>query len=45
MLFRSASLAALERMAAVMKEHNAALWIGHEPSEVAQRKYSPQFYD
>ena len=30
------SLAALDRMAAVLKENNAALWIGHEPTEVAQ---------
>jgi N-acyl homoserine lactone hydrolase len=39
------SLAALDRMAAVLKEHNAALWIGHEPSEVAQRKYAPAYYE
>jgi hypothetical protein len=32
-------------MAAVLKENNAQLWIGHEPSEVAQRKYAPAFYD
>ena len=30
------SAASLDRMAAVLKEHNAALWIGHEPTEVAQ---------
>ena len=29
------SLRSLDRMAAVLKEHNAALWIGHEKSEVA----------
>ena len=39
------SLAALERMAVVLKENNAQLWIGHEPSEVQQRKYAPAFYD
>lgn len=39
------SLAALEKMAKVLKEENAQLWIGHEPSEPAQRKYSPAFYD
>jgi glyoxylase-like metal-dependent hydrolase (beta-lactamase superfamily II) len=39
------SLATLDRMANVLKEHNAQLWIGHEPSEVAQRKYAPAYYD
>jgi glyoxylase-like metal-dependent hydrolase (beta-lactamase superfamily II) len=39
------SLASLDRMTAVLKENNGQLWIGHEPSEVPQRKYSPQFYD
>jgi hypothetical protein len=32
-------------MAAVLKEHNAALWIGHEPTEVAKHKYSPAYYE
>ena len=31
----------LDRMAAVLKENNAQLWIGHETSEVALRKYAP----
>jgi glyoxylase-like metal-dependent hydrolase (beta-lactamase superfamily II) len=39
------SAAALDRMAAVLKEHNAALWIGHEPTEVAKHKYSPAYYE
>jgi len=39
------SIATLDRMAAVLREHNAALWIGHEPSEVAQRKYAPAYYE
>src|SRR5712671_73203 len=39
------SLAALERMAAVLKEHNAQLWIAHEPSEVALRNYAPAYYE
>ena len=39
------SLEALERMRAVLKEAKAELWIGHEPSEVPQRKYSPAYYD
>jgi N-acyl homoserine lactone hydrolase len=39
------SAAALDRMAAVLKEHNAALWIGHEPTEVAKRKYAPAYYE
>ena len=39
------SLAALEKMARVLKDNNAELWIGHEPSEPAGRKYSPAFYD
>jgi glyoxylase-like metal-dependent hydrolase (beta-lactamase superfamily II) len=39
------SLATLDRMAAVLKEHNAQLWIGHEPSEVALRKYAPAHYE
>jgi N-acyl homoserine lactone hydrolase len=39
------SLEALERMRAVLKENNAQLWIGHEPSEVALRKYAPAYYE
>ena len=39
------SLAALERMRAVLKEAKAELWIGHEPSEVAQRRYAPASYE
>jgi glyoxylase-like metal-dependent hydrolase (beta-lactamase superfamily II) len=39
------SLAALEKMAKVLAENKAELWIGHEPSEPAKRKYSPAFYD
>jgi N-acyl homoserine lactone hydrolase len=39
------SAAALDRMAAVLKEHNAQLWIGHEPTEVAKHKYSPAYYE
>ena len=32
------SLALLDRLAAVLKENNALLWIGQETSEVALRK-------
>lgn len=39
------SLAALDRMATVLKEHKAQLWIGHEASEVPLRKYAPTYYD
>src|SRR5262245_29767686 len=39
------SAAALDRMVAVLKEHNAQLWIGHEPTEVAKHKYSPAYYE
>jgi glyoxylase-like metal-dependent hydrolase (beta-lactamase superfamily II) len=39
------SLAALERMRAVLKDAKAQLWIGHETSEVPLRKYAPAFYD
>ena len=39
------SLRALERMAEVLKQHNAELWIGHELTEVPRRKYAPQFYE
>ena len=39
------SAAALDRMAAVLKEHNAQLWIGHEPTEVAKHKYAPAYYE
>jgi glyoxylase-like metal-dependent hydrolase (beta-lactamase superfamily II) len=41
----SQSLAALDRMAMVLREYNAQLWIGHEPSEVPLRKYAPAYYD
>ena len=39
------SLAALDRMAAVLKENNAQLWIGHETSEVPLRQYAPAYYE
>jgi len=39
------SLEALKRMRAVLKENNAQLWIGHEPSEVPLRKYAPAYYE
>ncbi len=39
------SLASLDRMAAVLKENNAQLWIGHETSEVPLRKYAPASYE
>jgi N-acyl homoserine lactone hydrolase len=39
------SLAALDRMAAVLKENNGELWIGHETTEVPKRKYAPAFYE
>jgi N-acyl homoserine lactone hydrolase len=39
------SIATLDRMAAVLKQHNAQLWIGHELTEVAQRKYAPDYYE
>ncbi len=39
------SLASLDRMAAVLKENNAQLWIGHEAAEVPLRKYAPAFYE
>lgn len=39
------SLESLDRMAAVLKENHAELWIGHETSEVPHRKYAPDFYE
>jgi hypothetical protein len=39
------SLASLDRMAVVLKESNAQLWIGHETSEVPLRKYLPAHYE
>jgi N-acyl homoserine lactone hydrolase len=39
------SLASLDRMAVVLKENNAQLWIGHELSEVPLRKYEPAYYE
>lgn len=39
------SLTTLERMAAVLKEYDAELWIGHEPTEVPKRKYAPAYYE
>jgi len=39
------SLASLDRMAAVLKENNAQLWIGHEVGEVPLRRYAPEFYE
>jgi glyoxylase-like metal-dependent hydrolase (beta-lactamase superfamily II) len=39
------SLQALDRMAEVLKQHNAELWIAHEPTEVPKRKYAPAYYE
>jgi len=39
------SLASLDRMAAVIKENNGQLWIGHETSDVPLRKYAPAYYE
>jgi N-acyl homoserine lactone hydrolase len=39
------SLASLDRMAVVLKENNAQLWIGHELTEVPLRKYAPAYYE
>jgi N-acyl homoserine lactone hydrolase len=39
------SLASLDRMAVVLKENNAQLWIGHEISEVPLRRYAPAYYE
>lgn len=39
------SLASLDRMATVLKENNAQLWIGHEVKEVPLRKYAPDYYE
>jgi N-acyl homoserine lactone hydrolase len=39
------SLASLDRMASVLKENNAQLWIGHETAEVPLRKYAPAYYE
>ena len=41
----SQSLASLDRMAAVIKENDGQLWIGHETSEVPLRKYAPAYYE
>jgi N-acyl homoserine lactone hydrolase len=39
------SLASLDRMAVVLKENNAQLWIGHETKEVPLRRYAPAYYE
>jgi len=39
------SLQGLDRMAEVLKQHNAELWIAHEPTEVPKRKYAPSYYE
>jgi N-acyl homoserine lactone hydrolase len=39
------SLVSLDRMAVVLKENNAQLWIGHETAEVPLRKYAPAYYE
>jgi glyoxylase-like metal-dependent hydrolase (beta-lactamase superfamily II) len=39
------SLASLDRMAAVLKENQAQLWIGHETSEVTLHRYAPDYYE
>jgi len=39
------SLATLDRMARVLNEHKAQLWIAHEPGEVPLRRYAPDYYE
>lgn len=39
------SLASLDRMAAILKDNNAQLWIGHETSEVPLRQYAAAYYE
>lgn len=39
------SLATLDRMAAVLKEHNAQPWSEHEPGEIQLRKYARTHYE
>ena len=39
------ALASLDRMAEVLQQYNATLWIGHETTEVPLRNYSPAYYE
>jgi N-acyl homoserine lactone hydrolase len=39
------TLASMQRMAQIMAEQHAALWINHDKAQSDQQKHSPQFYD
>jgi N-acyl homoserine lactone hydrolase len=39
------TLASMQRMAQIMGEQHAQLWINHDKAQTDQQKHSPQFYD
>lgn len=39
------SLASIERVAKLIAEHNAQLWIGHDDDTSARIDRAPKFYD
>lgn len=39
------SVSSMERVAAVVREHRAQLWINHDIAQDATLRHSPQFYD
>jgi glyoxylase-like metal-dependent hydrolase (beta-lactamase superfamily II) len=39
------TLASMQRMADVMAEHKAELWINHDKAQSEKQKHSPQFYE
>lgn len=42
---REGSVSSMERVAAVVREHRAQLWINHDIAQDATLRHSPQFYD
>ena len=42
---REGSVSSMERVAAVVREHRAQLWINHDIAQDATLRHSPKFYD
>ena len=42
---RDQTLASLQRIATVLEERKAQLWIGHDKAQSAQLRYAPAHYE
>jgi N-acyl homoserine lactone hydrolase len=42
---RDQTLASLQRIAAMLEQHRAQLWINHDKAQSAGLRYAPAFYE